>query len=305
MKLDRAYTLAEVAEMLSCEMVGAPDHKITGINEIHVVEEGDLVFSDHPKYIQKAMKSEANTVLTNQEVDCPPGKALLISNDPFADFNKLTKMFLPEGFWEASNHEVGVDSRIHPSAVIGNNVKIGDHCKIHPNVVIYDHCVIGNGVEIHANSTIGGNAFYFQKRDGKYYKMHTSGRVTLGDNVEVGTNCTIDRGVTGDTVIGHGTKIDNQVHIGHDTKVGENCLFAALVGVAGCVTIGNNVTLWGQVGVKSDIVIEDDVVIAAQSGVARNCKKGRTYFGSPAGESREKFKELAAIKKLPQILEHL
>lgn len=305
MKLERAYTLAEFAELLSCDMVGSPDHKITGINEIHVVEKGDLVFSDHPKYIQKALKSDADTVLTNQEVECPPGKALLLSKDPFNDFNKLTKMFCPEGFWEMQQYDVGDDTRIHSSVVIGNNVKIGKHCKIHPNVVIYDHCVIGDGVEIHANTTIGGNAFYFQKRDGKYQKMHTSGRVLLGDEVEVGTNCTIDRGVTGDTVVGKGTKIDNQVQIGHDTKIGDNCLFAAQVGVAGCVTIGNNVILWGQVGVKSDIVIEDDVVIAAQSGVARNCKKGHTYFGSPAGESREKFKELAAMKKLPKILEHL
>lgn len=305
MKLKRPYTLKEIAEILQCEMVGSPNHEVLGINEIHTVETGDLVFSDHPKYIQKALKSAATTILTNQDVDCPPGKALLVSEDPFKDFNRLTSMFNPEGFWEELNHEIGENSRIHPSAVIGNNVKIGKDCKIHANVSIYENCVIGDRVEIHANTVVGGHAFYYQKREGMYHKMHTAGRVIVGDDVEIGALCSIDRGVTGDTTIGKGTKIDNQVHIGHDTTLGENCLLAAQVGVAGCVTIGDRVTLWGQVGIKSDIVIENDVVIAAQSGVQRDCKSGNMYFGSPAGEARAKFKELAAVKRLPEILEHL
>lgn len=305
MKLKRPYKLSEIGEILDCKMVGSPDHEIKGINEIHKVEEGDLVFSDHPKYIQKALKSAATTILTNQEVDCPPGKALLISDQPFRDFNQLTQHFSPEGFWEEVNQKVGNNSKVHPSVSIGNNVVIGKNCKIHPNVTIYENCIIGDYVEIHANTVIGGMAFYYQKKEGVFHRMHTCGRVVIGNHVEIGTHCSIDRGVTGDTIIGAGTKIDNQVQVGHDTVIGENCLFASQVGVAGCVVIGNNVTLWGQVGVKSDIIIEDNVTIAAQSGVQKDCKEGIMYFGSPAGEARTKFKELAAMKRLPEILEHL
>ena len=135
--------------------------------------------------------------------------------------------------------------------------------------------------------------------------MHTCGRVIIEDHVEIGALASIDRGVTGDTIIGSGSKLDNQVHIGHDTTIGRNCLFAAQVGIAGCVTIEDNVTLWGQVGVPSDIVIGKGAVVLGQSGISKNLDPEKTYFGSPASEARIRFRELAAIKKLPHIIENL
>ncbi|MFZ6051899.1 UDP-3-O-(3-hydroxymyristoyl)glucosamine N-acyltransferase [Halocola ammonii] len=308
MKLSPSKTLAEIAEMLGCEYVGDPNHEVSGINEIHKVVPGDLVFVDHPKYYDKALQSAATTILIDKEVDCPEGKGLLVSKHPFDDFNKLTKKFNPFTPWteeQDESAEIGEDTIVHPRAVIGPKVKIGKRCIIHSGVVIYDDTVIGDDVIIHANAVIGANAFYYKKKGKEYDRMHTCGRVVIGNKVELGACTTVDRGVTGDTIIGDGCKFDNHVHIGHDSEIGKNCLFAAQVGVSGCVWIEDNVTLWGQVGVPSDLRIGENAVVLGQSGLTKSLEPNKTYFGSPAGEVREKFKEIAMIRKLPKIIEKL
>jgi UDP-3-O-[3-hydroxymyristoyl] glucosamine N-acyltransferase len=307
-KLQQAITLEQAALFLGCNFIGEPNHLITGINEIHVVEPGDLVFVDHPKYYEKALKSKATTILIDQVVDCPEGKGLLISDKPFDDFNTLTKKYRPFTAWNGTKGEqvlIGEDTLIQPNVVIGNNVSIGKNCVIHSGVIIHDNVIIRDEVIIQSNSVIGSHAFYYKKKTTGYDRMLTCGRVIIHDRVEIGALCTIDAGVTGDTTIGEGTKIDNQVHIGHDTVIGKNCLFAAQVGIAGCVRIGNNVTLWGQVGLASDMSIGDNAVLLGQSGASKDLEGGKTYFGSPVDEARTKFREMAALKKLPSVIENL
>lgn len=308
MQFKNPLTLAEVAEFLSCRFVGDANHAITGINEIHMVNKGDIVFVDHPKYYDKALFSNATTIIIDKEVECPEGKGLLITPHPFDAFNKITKHYNPYTY---SNEAISSGSNISESAIIspnvsiGSNVTIGENSIIHPGAVIYDNCIIGDNVIIHANTIIGADAFYYKKKDTGYNRLHTCGRVVINDNVEIGAACTIDRGVSGDTSIGEGTKIDNQVHIGHDCTIGSRCLFAAQVGIAGCVIIEDNVTIWGQVGIASGITIGKNSIILAQSGIGKSLAPDKTYFGSPAGEVRTKFKEIAALKKLPFIMEHL
>jgi UDP-3-O-[3-hydroxymyristoyl] glucosamine N-acyltransferase len=300
-QFDRPYSLAEMARLLDCSYIGADDFKVTGLNEIHVVGPGDMVFVDHPKYYDKALQSEATTILINKEVTCPLGKALLISDDPFAGFLKLIahfRPFIPSLQPIAASAEIGEGTTIQPGVFLGNNVKVGRNCILHANVSVYDYCVIGDNVTIHANTVIGGDAFYYQKREGRFIQFNSCGRVVIEDDVHIGANCTIDRGVTGDTYIDSGTKIDNLVHIGHDTRLGKNCLLAAQVGIAGCVVIEDGVTLWGQVGVASDIVLGKGCVVLAQSGVSKDLKSGETYFGSPAEEVRKKYRELATLRRL-------
>jgi len=308
MKFFTQQTLKQIAKIINTDYVGADDFPVLGMNEIHVVEAGDIVFVDHPKYYDKALESKATIVLINKKVACPEGKALLISEDPFRDFNKLSKHFNPFKKADksiADTSKIGENTIIQPNVFIGNNVVIGDNCLIHPNVTIYDDTVIGNNVTIHSGTVLGADAFYYKSRPALRDKLISCGNVVIKDNVDIGASCTIDRGVTASTTIGEGTKLDNQVQIGHDTIVGKRCLLASQVGVAGCVVIEDEVILWGQVGVKSDITIAQGTEIYAQSGLGQTTEKGKVYFGSPAVEARDKFKEMAYIRKLPEIVNKL
>lgn len=299
MNFNRTYTLKEVSQIINCQFIGDENFLVKGMNEIHVVREGDIVFVDHPKYYDKALQSAATVVLINKMVDCPDGKALLISDDPFRDFNKLTIHFNP--FIASKNcisetAIIGGGTVIQPNVFVGNHVKIGSNCVIYPNVSIYDNTIIGNNVTIHANTVLGADAFYYKKRPTGFDKLISGGRVVIEDNVDVGASCTIDKGVTGDTTIKEGTKIDNQVHVGHDTVIGKKCLIASQTGIAGCVIIEDEVTIWGQVGTNSGITIGKGAIILGQTGVTKSVVGGKTYFGTPIAESREKLKEMAAIK---------
>ena len=301
MKFKTVQTLQKIATLIDAKFVGDQDFKISGINEIHVVENGDIVFVDHPKYYGKALESAATTILINKEVECPEGKSLLISDDPFRDFNKITKHYNPFISSKESisaSAIIGEGSIIQPNVFIGNYVTIGKNCMIHPNVTIYDNAVIGDNVVLHANTVLGADAFYYKNRPEGFDQLTSGGRVIVKDNVHIGASCTIDRGVTGDTTIGDGTKIDNQVHVGHDTKIGKKCLIASQTGIAGCVIIEDEVTLWGQVGTNSGITIGKGAVILGQTGVTKSIPGGKTYFGTPISESREKLKELAYLKRL-------
>ncbi|MGV6862105.1 MAG: UDP-3-O-(3-hydroxymyristoyl)glucosamine N-acyltransferase [Putridiphycobacter sp.] len=309
MKFDNPISLKTIAEIIDCDFMGNAEVVITGINEIHKVEPGDIVFVDHPKYYKKALNSKADVVIINKAVkEIPEGKAILISEQPFDDFNKITRYFRD---FEPLAGRIGQDAFVDETAIIYPNVTIGNHVKIGKNTIIYagvvlnDYTHIGDNVVIGANSVIGHNAFYYKKKPEGFERLHTCGRTIIEKDVELGALVTIDRGVTGDTIIGEGTKIDNQVQIGHDTVVGKNCLFAANVGVAGCVIIEDHVTLWGQVGVTSDVVIGENVTVHAQSGVSKSLEANGTYFGSPCTDARKALKEMAALRKLPSIIENL
>jgi len=308
MKFPKIHSLQEIANLLQCEFIGDQNFPVSGMNEIHVVEPGDIVFVDHPKYYDKALQSAATIVLINKKVDCPEGKALLISDDPFRDFNTLTKHFRPFQATTVSialSANIGEGTVIQPNCFVGNNVTIGKNCLIHPNVTIYDHTVIGDNVIIHAGTILGADAFYYKKRPDGFDQLLSGGRVVIEDNVGIGALCTIDKGVTGDTTIGEGTKLDNQVHVGHDTVIGKKCLIASQTGIAGCVIIEDEVTIWGQVGTTSGITIGAKAVIMGQTGVTKSVEGGKSYFGTPIEESREKLKQLANIKKIPEILNKL
>ncbi len=307
MKFPKTIKASELAELVNGELIGA-DRDVTGINEIHRVEEGDLVFVDHEKYYDKVLNSPASCILINtKDAEYPDGKVMIYSEDPFRDFNRVLRVYRPFSMHQDQIHgsaKIGEDCMIHPSAYIAPGAELGKNCIIHPNVVIYDHVKLGDNVVIQANTVIGSHAFYYKKREAHHEALHSGGGVWIGDNVEIGARCTIDKGVSADTTIGAGTVIDNAVHVGHDTMIGEMCLIAAQVGIAGCVNIGNRVTIWGQVGFAADAVVEDDVVILAQSGIMGTLEEGKKYFGSPAGIARDKMREIAAIQKLPSIIDN-
>lgn len=308
MKFPSPVSVQWIAEFLGAQLIGDKSGQATGINEIHKVEKGDLVFVDHPKYYDKCINSEASYIIINKAVDqLPAGKALLVVDQPFEAYLKIVRHFRP--FEPAvrmisDSAVIGKNTYIAPGVYIGHHVTIGDDCFIHPHVTILDHCVIGSNVIIQAGSVIGSDAFYYNtKKDRElwYKKMESCGRVVLEDGVEIGANCTIDRGVSHDTRIGAGTKMDNLVHIGHDTVTGKNCLFAGQVGIAGAVDIGNGVILWGQVGVSKTLAIGDNTVVLAQSGVPSSLEAGKVYFGYPAEDAALKRREIVWIKRIPEL----
>jgi len=312
MKFIAPQKITDLASLISAEIAGNTDLIIQGINELNVIEEGDIAFVDHPKYYDKTLHSKASAIIINKKVECPSGKALLISEDPFRDFNKIISHFSSRNSLVKKGEErgmkaisdsaiIGKNTRIFPNVFIGDNVHIGDNCTVYSNVSIYDNSIIGNNVILHSGVVIGADAFYYKKRPAGYDRLLSCGKVVIEDNVEIGALSSIDRGVTGETVIGYGTKIDNHVQVGHDTKVGKNCLFASMVGISGACVIEDDVILWGQVGVPSKIRIGKGAVLLGQSAPAKSLEGGKTYIGSPADESMKKFRELAMIRKLPEI----
>jgi UDP-3-O-[3-hydroxymyristoyl] glucosamine N-acyltransferase len=298
-----------IADLIGAKLTGNTTALATGINEIHKVEKGDLVFVDHPKYYEKCIQSAADFIIINKETSFPAGKALLIVDQPFEAYQAIVRHFrpfIPATKLISDTAVIGEGTYIAPNVFIGHQVVIGRHCRIAPNVTIMDHCIIGDNVIIQAGTVIGSDAFYYNtKKDREvwYKKMESCGRVIIEDDVEIGAGCTIDRGVSHDTLIGRGSKLDNMIHIGHDTVVGKNCLFAAQVGIAGATTIGNGVVLWGQVGVSKTLTIGDNAVVMAKSGVPGSLDGGKSYFGSPAEDAKEKMKELVWIKRIPEMWE--
>ncbi len=307
MKFPSPVSIEWLAALINAKPVGNLNASVTGINEIHTVQSGDVVFVDHPKYYDACIHSPASCIIINAETDFPADKVLLITPEPFEAYLTIVEHFRP--FTPASKPvsdtaSVGEGTQLFPGVTIGHHTSIGSNCIIYPNVTILDHCVIGNNVVIHPGAVIGSDAFYYnskKNRDVWYKKMKSCGRVIVEDDVEIGSNTTIDRGVTNDTLIGRGTKIDNLVHVGHDTTIGPNCLIAAQVGIAGGVVIGTGVTLWGQVGVSKTLTIGDHATVLAQSGVPSSLKGNAIYFGTPADDAMVTKKQLVWIRRIPEI----
>lgn len=307
MKFPQPVALRDIATLINADVQGNAEGFVLGINEIHRVEKGDLVFVDHPKYYKTCIGSEASFIIINQTTECPPDKALLIVPQPFEAYLTIVRHFHP--FIPASKSIddeaiIGEGTYIAPNAFVGPNVRIGKHCRIHPNVSIMGNCTIGDHVVVQSGTVIGSDAFYYngkKDRETWYKRMESCGEVIIGDEVEVGAGCTIDRGVTHQTVIGKGTKLDNQVHIGHDVVIGKNCLLAAQVGIAGGTVLGDGVILWGQVGVNKTITIGDHAVVMGQSGVTASLEGGKTYMGTPAEEAGKKRREFVWIKRIPEM----
>jgi UDP-3-O-[3-hydroxymyristoyl] glucosamine N-acyltransferase len=308
MKFNPSLSLEKLAAFVNGEFAGDPDFVISGLNEIHMVEPGDVTFVDHPKYYDKALNSKATTIIINKKVECPDGKALIFHDKPFDAFIEIIRKYRP---FEPSEKAVsqlasiGEGTIIQPGAFVGNHVRIGSNCLIHANVSIYDHCIIGDNVIIHSNSVIGADAYYFQRRPEGYKKFESCGNVILGDNVEIGALCSIDKGVTGDTIISAGTKLDNHCQIGHDTYIGRNCLIGSHAAIAGVTRIEDDVIVWGRVSINKDLVIGKGAIILATSGIDKSLEGGKTYFGVPAVEVRKKWRELAAVRQLPDLMVEL
>jgi UDP-3-O-[3-hydroxymyristoyl] glucosamine N-acyltransferase len=307
MKFSTPIPIQEIADLIGAKIIGDATSMAQGLNEINKVEQGDITFVDVSKYFAKSLASAATFVILNEEVACPEGKTLLFHSKPFEAYNHLAKLFRPtlrQNVLIAETADIHPTAIIEPNVVIGHHVKIAENAHIQANTVIGEYVIIGKNVIIQANCSIGSDAFYYKKEDNGYQKWRSIGRVIIEDEVEIGAGTTIAKGVSGDTIIGYGSKIDCQCHIGHGVVIGKHCLFAAQVGIGGKTTIGDNVILYGQVGVAQRVTIGDNVVISAKSGVSKSLEGGKAYFGAPAVEAREAYREMAAVRQLPDFLKN-
>jgi UDP-3-O-[3-hydroxymyristoyl] glucosamine N-acyltransferase len=306
MKFSSPVKITAIASLINARLVGNNNADALGINEIHKVEEGDLVFVDHPKYYDTCLNSAATFIIINKEVDVPAGKAILITETPFDAYCKIAAHYRPFKKVNAlvNTNAIGEGTYIYPGAFVGNNVTIGNNCTIYPNVTIMDNCSIGNNVVIQSGTVIGSDAFYYntkKNRDMWYKKMPSCGTVVIEDDVEIGAGCMIDRGVTHDTRIGAGSKLDNMIHIGHDTVLGKNCLMAAQSAIAGMTTLKDGVTVWGGCVINKTLTIGENAVLLARTGVGGDLEGNKTYWGAPAQEAGVIKRELIWIKRIPAL----
>ena len=315
MKFDKAIPVKALAKQIGAtDIIGDDTLNALGINEIHHVKKGDITFSDVQKYFDKALKSNASIIILNEKVESiPEGKAVLVHPQPFEAYDSIVRTqrpFMPlSEATRAGSINVADSAVVHesvvlePNVVIGNHVRIGVGCYIQANAVIHDFTIIGKNVQIGAGALIGTDAFYFKRNADsestvRYKKWRSGGRVVIEDGVDIGAGCTINKGVSSDTIIGSGTKIDAQVHIGHDVKIGKNCLLAAQVGIGGNSIIEDDVVLYGQVGVAQNVRIGKNALVSAKSGVSKDLEGGKAYFGIPAQEAKDAYKDLANLRQL-------
>ncbi|MBR4219433.1 MAG: UDP-3-O-(3-hydroxymyristoyl)glucosamine N-acyltransferase [Bacteroidales bacterium] len=311
MKFEKPLTISQLLEIIPHEVVvkGNASNVMSGMNEIHSVEAGDLSFVDIPKYYEKTLSSVASVILINKETDCPEGKTLIITNDPFGDYVQVVRHFVhfhPQTELIHPNAVIGENTIIQPNTFIGENVVIGKNCIIHANVSIYSDTVIGDNVIIHSGAVIGADAYYFQKRTDGWKKLESCGHTVIGNDVEVGCGVMIDRGVSGVTYIGDGTKFDNLTQVGHDTYIGKRCLISAMCAIAGCTRIEDDCTIWGKSAINKDLVVAKNTTLLAFSALDKSVtEENSVLLGIPAYDARKRWKEIACGRMLPELVEEI
>ena len=308
MILHQSLSIDELIQLIGHPVTvkGDASVRVTGVNELHSVRKGDLSFVDSERYYVRMLASEASVILINSaETECPDGKTLLVTDDPLRDYLAVVNHFVHFTPQESSIHPsavIGEGTVIQPLVFIGENVRIGKNCVIHSNVSIYADTVIGDNVTIHSNSTIGADACYYQKRPDGWLKLTSCGNTYIGNDVEIGCNCCIDRGVSGTTYIGDGTIFDNLVQVGHDTHIGKRVLLGAQCGIAGCTYIDDDCKIWAKAAVNKDLYVAKGTVLLALSAIDKDVKEeGRTLFGMPATDANAKWREMVMLRKLPEL----
>jgi len=328
------YTLRELADAVGGKVVGDPGRVVRGVSTLESASEDEISFCVGPKYLPLLEKTRAGAVVVPEMLRVSKNAPDRIAVGKIDEaFNALTEFFIPdyakkmsgihpsaaidpraelgEGVAAGpcvvvqSGAKVGARSRILAGSYVGHDVKMGEDCLIHPNVTILDRVIIGSRVVIHSGTVIGSDGFGFTRETPGHPKQRQLGTVELGDDVEIGACCAIDRARLEKTVIGRGTKLDNLVHVAHNVRIGENCFIVAQVGIAGSAVIGNEVILAGQAGVDGHITLADGVQVAGRGGVTKSLSEAGKYAGCPARRKSDEDRRVALTWRLPKILERI
>jgi UDP-3-O-[3-hydroxymyristoyl] glucosamine N-acyltransferase len=331
------FSAGQIAGILLGEVVGNPETTVNGLAKIEEGTLGALSFLANSKYEEFIYTTGSSVCIVNRSFSpskpLPTTLTLVMVDDAYACFAKLLDLYsqmtrkqaaieqpsfisdsvqIGEGLYLGAfayvghNVKIGNDVSIYPNAYLGDNVVIGDGTIVHPGACIYNDCVIGKNCIIHAGVVVGADGFGFAPNEqGEFQKVPQIGNVILEDNVEIGSNTTIDRATMGSTIIRKGVKIDNLCQIAHNVEVGKNSAMAAQVGIAGSAKIGENVMIGGQAGIGGHLHIADGSKIVAQSGIPNSVKKADTLMGSPGIPIEDFKKSYFGFRKLPYILKKL
>lgn len=328
--------LSELANIIDAEISGNQNIEIAGVGKIESSNADEITFISNPLYAKHFADTKAGAVIVSKDFEPPVERndiAILRVNDPYLSFVKLLEVFESKEKVETGisslcsigkDSELGKDifiddfvkigngtvigdyTRINSSVSIGKNVKIGNNCVVESNVVIYKGCIIGNNVIVHSGTVIGSDGFGFAKdNEGKFKKIPQNGIVRIEDNVEIGSNCSIDRATIGETIIRKGVKLDNQIQIAHNVEIGEDTVIAAQAGIAGSTKIGKRCMIGGQAGIVGHLTVCDDVIIGASVGVAKSISSPGIYTGYRAKPMRDALKDDVYLKEIPKLKERI
>lgn len=330
------FTAAQIAMLINGNVEGNPDTAVGSFGKIEEAKNGDLSFLANPKYEEFFYSTQASIIIVNDTFQ-PREKTnatLIRVKDSYSAFaillSKYQEMmqqqlngiqdpsyisatatigdgvFVGAFAYVGDNVIIGKNSKVYPQVFLGNQVEIGENCTIHPGVKIYHQCKIGNNVIIHAGTVIGSDGFGFAPQaDGSFIKVPQIGNVIVEDQVEIGSNTTIDRATIGSTIIRKGAKLDNLIQIAHNVEIGSASVIAAQTGISGSTKIGKQVMIGGQAGIVGHILIGDGAKINAQSGVSKSLENGKTVTGTPAYDYTQALRGQAALRKLPEMQKRL
>ncbi len=326
------HALETMAHHVQGRLIGDGATRIRGLNNSDAVQAGELTFAEDAKHLAQAMATNAAAIIVSSDVHDLGGRAGISVQHPKLAFARLLDLLYPEAAAEPGVHpsavlgrdvQLGEGVTIRPHAVIGHRVTIGagtviesgvhvadevtigERCFIAPNVVIYRRTRIGHRVRIHGGTVIGGDGFGYVLHEGAYIKVPQVGNVIIEDDVEIGCNACVDRATIGSTIIKRGTKIDNQVQIAHNDRIGEHVSISGHVGFAGSVTVGNYAVFGGKAGVVDHVTIGDRVHVGAASVVTKSVPSGQTVWGFPARPIRQAKEQMAALSRLPALIKRV
>jgi UDP-3-O-[3-hydroxymyristoyl] glucosamine N-acyltransferase len=324
-------TLSQIAERLRGEVHGDGAIEITGLAEAQSAKVGDLTFADNDKFLAAAEQSDASAILISGTFTAAKKPFILVPNARIAIARLLPIFFPPEDFAPgidptarvAASAQIDPLAHIGPSCVVGERVRIGarsvlmggnhigrdaeigSDTRLYPNVVIYYRCQIGNRVAIHAGTVIGSDGYGYVFDEGRHRKVLQVGNVVIRDDVEIGANAAIDRAALGSTVVGHGTKIDNLVHVAHNVSIGNHCLVMGQVGFAGSTQLADYCVIASQSGIAGHLKLGRQATVGAKSGVMRDIPDGETVLGIPAQPHREMKRQWIGLQQLPDTIKRL
>jgi UDP-3-O-[3-hydroxymyristoyl] glucosamine N-acyltransferase len=329
------FTAAQIASFIKGRIIGDENAAIVGVSPIETAQNGQLSFVSQEKFADYISQSEASVIIVSEKFlkTNEANATLIVVEDAYLSFQVLMNLYQqmreekksgieqPSTVSDSATLEddvyigafsyvsekakIGKSTQIYPHVFIGKNVKIGENCIIYSGARIYDYCIVGDNCIIHSNSVVGSDGFGFQPTSDGYQKIPQLGNVVLEDYVEIGANCTIDRGTIGSTIIGEGTKIDNLIQIAHNVKIGKNNVIAAQAGIAGSTVIGDWNQIGGQTGIVGHIKIGNQVRIQAQSGVNSNVEDGQTLYGSPAISAGDYRRNYVHFRNFTEIVKRI